>query len=223
MTAYPCDLCDRPSGDDARVCTTCTDRARAALHQIAEWLADALADAVGRRTCLGPTAGAGATPTKAAEAPMPIDPAASEAAAVLRSTLVGWVRLAREYGATARLPEDTTAAMARWLIPTLHWARAREYGPEMVDEILAAAHQALRAIDTPIRYVPLHASCRHITLDGQTPRVCGEQLRAVVAPGLAIDGQVRCASGEREHTTTVHAEQQARARASRVRARLART
>lgn len=219
---YPCDLCDRPSGDGARVCTTCTGRATAALHEIAEWLADALADALGRRTALGATTGAGSTPAKASEAPLPIDPAASEAASVLRSTLVGWIRLAREEGATAALPEDTIAAMARWLIPTVRWVRSREYASDMVDEILAAAHQALRAIDIPVRYVPLHTPCRHLTLEGQKPRVCGEPLRAVVAPGLAIDGQVRCASGEREHTTTVAAEEQARARARRVRVRLAR-
>lgn len=222
MTGRPCDLCDRASGDDARVCTTCTSRATAALHEIADWLAEALDDAVGRRTALGPTAGAGSTPTRASEAPMPIDLTAVEAADVLRSTLVGWIRVAREDGATA-LPEDTIAAMARWLIPTMRWARGREYGPEMVDEILTAAHQALRAIDIPVRYVPLHTTCRHITLEEQTPRACGEQLRAVVAPGLAIDGQVRCASGEREHTTTVLAEERARARARRVRTRLART
>lgn len=82
MNAYPCDLCDRPSGDGARVCTTCTGRATAALHEIADWLAEALADAIGRRTALGPTAGAGSTPAKVSEAPLPIDPAASEAASV---------------------------------------------------------------------------------------------------------------------------------------------
>ena len=222
MTAYPCDLCDQPSGDDARVCTTCTGRAIAALHEITEWLADALADAVGRRTALGPTAGHGSVPAKASEAPMPIDPAASEASTVLRSTLVGWIRVARDSGATARLPDDTIAAMARWLIPAVRWARTSEYGAEMVDEILAASRQALRAIDTPIRYVPVHTQCRHVSLDGQTPRACGGQLRAVIAPGLPVDGQVRCASGDREHTTTVAAEEQARRRAARVKARLAR-
>lgn len=132
MTAYPCDLCGQPSGDDARVCTTCNGRAQAALHETADWLAEALADAV------GPTAGAGSTPTKASEAPLPIDLTAVEAASVLRSTLVGWIRVAQDDGATAHLPADTTAAMARWLIPVTRWARSREYGAEMVDEILAA-------------------------------------------------------------------------------------
>lgn len=213
-THYPCDLCGRPSGDDAPACVSCADQAAAALRQVAEWLAEALEDAVGRRTALGSRSGGG-KPTKASEAPSLIDFHASEASGVLRSTLSTWVRLVAEDGSTATLPADTVAAMASWLEPVIQWIRTRQYGAEAVDEILAAVRQAVRAVDTPIRYVPLPTPCRVITLDGQTPRVCGGALRTVVAPGLPIDGQVRCAVS-REHTSTVAAEEAARRRAARV-------
>ncbi|USY19706.1 hypothetical protein NE857_31505 [Nocardiopsis exhalans] len=241
MTAYPCDLCDRPSGDDARVCTTCTGQATTALNTVADWLADDLVTATAKQTALGGGRGGG-KPTKASEAPMPIDPRASEAAAILRNTLSTWVRAlhaeirvdiigpacraCRHRSCTAlratRLPADTIGAMAAWLTPLLLQARHLSFAAELVDEITAAVAQALRAVDRPIRYVPLPDTCRMMTLDGQTPRRCGGALRAVIAPGLPIDRQVRC-EVSRDHTSTVEAEQQARRRAARVARRLART
>lgn len=238
-TGRPCDLCARPSGDDAYACTTCTHRAATALRSVHDWLAEALEDAVGKRTALG-GGKAGGKPTKASEAPLLIDLRAAEAAAVLRSTLSTWVRLVhaevhvditgpacrscrhRTCGAlrAARLPEDTLPAMATWLAPLIGRARRRPYGAELVDEITAAVTQATRAVDSPIRYVPLPGACRMTTLNGDTPMVCGGALVSVVAPGLPTHGQVRC-EVSRDHTTTVEIEEKARKRAARVmRARL---
>ncbi|GAA0989198.1 hypothetical protein GCM10009551_045670 [Nocardiopsis tropica] len=218
---FSCDLCDRPSGDDARVCTRCADDAAAALRQVAEWLAEDLVTATAKQTALG-TGRSGGKPTKASEAPLPLDLRASEAATVLRSTLSTWVRLVHADGSKQALPADTLAAMAAWLAPVMRWARTREYGAELVDEVLASVRQALRAVDRPIRAVPLPDPCRTISLDGQTPRTCGGRLFVVIAPGLPIDGQVRC-EVDRAHTSTVREEGKARRRSGRVAARLART
>ncbi|MEE2048384.1 hypothetical protein Q7689_34190, partial [Nocardiopsis tropica] len=111
---FSCDLCDRPSGDDARVCTRCADDAAAALRQVAEWLAEDLVTATAKQTALG-TGRSGGKPTKASEAPLPLDLRASEAATVLRSTLSTWVRLVHADGSKQALPADTLAAMAAWL------------------------------------------------------------------------------------------------------------
>ena len=234
MTDRTCELCPNPTGTDAFACRSCADQATRALRDIHEWLTEALDDAVGKRTSSAPS---GSKPTKASEAPLPIAPNASEAATVLRSTLLEWVRVVHNekasqaaYGPTCRtcqhpscrtirdpkLPPATLTGMARWLSTVPAWARTRTWGVEMIDETLAAHRLALRAVDLPIRHVPLGATCRHITLDGQTPQACGGALTAVLAPGLPIHGQVRCASGDREHTTTVHEEQAAQARAQGV-------
>ncbi|MEV2274053.1 hypothetical protein AB0I72_00575 [Nocardiopsis sp. NPDC049922] len=216
-THYPCDLCGRPSGDDAPVCVSCADQAAAALRQVSEWLAEDLVTATARQTALGGRSGG--KPTKASEAPLPLDLRASEAATVLRSTLAGWIRVVADDGAAGSLPADTLQAMAAWLAPVVQWIRTRPYGAEAVDEILAGVRQAVRAVDRPIRYVPLPQACRAITLVGQTPVACGGALRAVIAPGLPSDGQVRC-EVDRRHTSTVAAEEAERRRATRVRAHL---
>lgn len=221
MTAYPCDLCDRASGDDANVCTRCASEAAAALRTVAEWLANDLVAATAKQTALG-TGQSGGKPTKASEAPMPLDLRASEAASVLRNTLVGWVRVVHDELHPGHLPADTTAAMAAWLAPLVRRARITPWGAELVDEVTAAVDQAMRAVDRPIRYVPLPSTCRMMTLDGQTPRPCGGALRAVVAPGLPIDGQIRCAES-RDHTTTLENEEKARRRAARVKRHLLQT
>ena len=197
-----CQLCGRPSGDQATACVTCAQKASQALLWVAEWLADDLVTATARQTALG-GGRSGGKPTKASEAPLPLDLRASEALAVLRNTLSGWVRVIADDHHGSH-PTNTVKAMARWLVPVIGWARGQEYGPELIDEIQAAVGQALAAVDRPIRRVPLHTTCRHITLDGQTPRVCGGQLHAVIAPGHHADGHVRCET-DREHTTTVTA------------------
>ena len=197
-----CQLCARPTGDNATACTTCAQKATHALQQVAEWLADDLVGAIARQTTLGTNA-SGGKPTKASEAPLPLDLKASEAHAVLRNTLAGWVRVIAD-NHHGSYPANTTKAMAKWLIPVIGWARIAEYGAELIDETLAAVDQALKAVDRPIRRVPLHTTCREVTLDGNRPVACGGQLHAILAPGHHTDGQIRCDTS-REHTTTVTA------------------
>mgnify|MGYP006879735253 CR=1 FL=1 len=74
---YPCDLCGRPSGDDAPACTLCAHRAATALNDIAEWLGEALIEAMAKQTALAEVSGG--KPTKKSEMPLPLDLRASEA------------------------------------------------------------------------------------------------------------------------------------------------
>lgn len=228
MTGKECDLCGRPSGDDAAVCSGCAQDCATALAQVhgngrTHGLAVDLDIAIGKAAQFGEKGGG--KPTKKSEMPLLIDPVASEAAAVLRSTLAGWVRVVYDeshsglHGPVCHecshrscrairhddMPADRLASMARWLVPLVGWARHTPYGAEMIDEILAAVHQARRTIDRPTRRVPLHVPCRAIQLDGETLVPCPGELHAVIAPGLPSDGQVRCSSGDPEHTTTVQA------------------
>lgn len=200
-TGALCQLCTRPTGDDAATCVSCAQKAAHALREVSGWLADDLVTVIAKQTTLTTTTGG--KPTKKAAQPLPYAPHASEALAVLRSTLVGWVRVLADHH-HGHLPANTVPAMAKWLAPVIGWARHTPYAPEMIDEILAAHHQAVRAVDRPIRRVPLHTPCRHTTLDGQRPITCGGQLYAILAPGHHTDGHIRCET-DPAHVTTVTA------------------
>ncbi|MFF4417502.1 hypothetical protein ACFYY8_33675 [Streptosporangium sp. NPDC001559] len=99
--------------------------------------------------------------------PLPWDQRAREARDVLRSALVGWVRvlLADDerpgptcqacdhpscvWIAASRTPTDTLPALARWLIQQRRALLAHPAVEEAVDELADAVRQARRAIDRP--------------------------------------------------------------------------
>ncbi|GAA4928844.1 hypothetical protein GCM10023224_05210 [Streptomonospora halophila] len=198
-----CQLCARPSGDNAYTCTRCAETLSAALHEITgdgrtHGLAEDLDIALAKQGTKPERDGAR---TKASEAPLPIDVRASEAAGVLRNTLATWVRVVHE-DQPKPLPADTLPAMASWLLPLCGWLRGRDYGPECIDEITAAVTQARRAVDLRVRRIPIPTPCPTVELDGDTPYPCGGALYALIAPGLPIDGQIRC-ENDRGHDTTV--------------------
>lgn len=143
MTGTECDLCGRPSGDDARVCTPCAQTCADALTLVRDHLAADLDTTLARQTSrpAGPSA-------RSAETPLPVDLRALDAAHHLRTVLVGWVRVLAETG-TARLPQDTLPAVAAWLLPMCGILRHADYGPDAVTEIRDAVNAALRAVDTP--------------------------------------------------------------------------
>ncbi|QVQ51310.1 hypothetical protein J4H86_21210 [Spiractinospora alimapuensis] len=210
MPTVNCQLCGRDAGgDDAYVCGGCAGGATAALRQVAgdgrvHGLDVDLDLAVAKMGTSG-SGGGGGRRSRSAESPLLINLAASEAADVLRSTLIGWVRVIHEETG-GELPDDQLSAMASWLAPLVGWARHKAYGAELVDEVLAAVRQAQRAVDLPVRRVPLHRRCPAVSLDeGGRPTPCDGDLVALLAPGLGIDGHVRCTSGSPDHTTTVTA------------------
>lgn len=230
-----CRLCARPARD-AHVCTPCTGAARAALQRIVTDLADDLDGALAGLAA-APSAGGGRAP--AADPRLPIAPGVAAARDALYGVLSGWVRVlhediwarprTRQPGPTCRrcrhgscrtiitsaastLPDPTIAACAAWLLPRLPRLRVAEYGPDAISEIADATARALRAIDLPTRRVALPIPCPTTVLDPDTglPRPCGGALHAIVAPGLATHGQIRC-EADRAHTTT-GAEWEKRAR-----------
>ncbi|MFL1444039.1 hypothetical protein [Nocardiopsis protaetiae] len=206
-----CGLCARPTGDQATVCTPCAQRATHALREVAEWLADDLTTATTRQTRLATTSSGGGRGTQT-EPPLPFDLRASEALAVLRNTLSTWVRVLQDDGATTHPRTNTTAAMAAWLIPAIGWARHRDYGPDLIDETLAATTQARRATDRP----------EELTYAGRCP-TCGAPIYALGARPTAqcrtadCDGAVGDVAAARLQllrsagTRLVTAEQAARA------------
>lgn len=209
-----CELCYREMGDDAYACTGCSMALVDALRIVIDGLDTDLTDALAKQTAFS-TGHSGNKPTKASAAPMPIDPRISESASVLRNTMTTWVRLIHGDLGRGELPADTLPAMARWLTPLAGWIRHAAYAAELIDEVVAAIKQAQRAIDLPIRRVPLHVECGEITLVEETPVPCGGALHVVLAPGLAMDKQVRC-DVDPHHWTTVERMELQRRRAGRV-------
>ena len=142
MTHYPCPVehCDRPRRGDQNICGACqADIARAltAVPDLERELDVARARLVSRTLPTG----------RAAVVPLPYDPRASEAAAILRSALVGWVR--ELHTGAEPWPGDTLASMAAWLSERqgrilIHPAASEAHG-----ELTAAVRAAQAAIDIP--------------------------------------------------------------------------
>lgn len=142
-----CHACGAPTGDAATVCLPCAGVLRRDLADICgtpriHGIDLDLDIAIARAACWG------GDRTRPTEAPLFIDPRASEARTVLHSTLATWCRvLLDERG--GQTPEDTLASMARWLGARVETIRHAQWGPELVDEVHAAVRQAYAAVDAP--------------------------------------------------------------------------
>ena len=141
MTAYPCpvDGCDRPRRGSEQICGACQAEIATALAAVPA-LAAELDITLAR---LGSRIAAGRSTT----IPLPYHPGASEAADVLRSALVGWVREIRREGEP--WPADTPASMAAWLSARHSALTGHAAAKEAHGEITAAVRAAQRAIDRP--------------------------------------------------------------------------
>lgn len=119
---------------------------RTKLEQ-AKWLAGQLEIAITRQTKMGPERVGG----KSVETPVPFDERASEAAWVLRNTLVNHAGpVARKIGVSLDL-SLTTAQLAGWL----HAAVPVVDDPDVLDEVMAAVDLGLAAIDQPVTRIYL--------------------------------------------------------------------
>ncbi|MGI5153614.1 hypothetical protein [Microbispora sp. CA-102843] len=159
-----CGCCGRPVPDNAYVCPGCASGLHEHLVRLTGGgLADELDTALARQAKLGGGGGRGG-----AEQPLPYGYAASEALYVLRSTLVGWVRVLegdlRPIGPTCRTgclhgscrlitarnpPADTLPAMAGWLASRAETLRHMPEGPDAVDELTAAIVNAEAVVWPP--------------------------------------------------------------------------
>lgn len=144
MTQTPCaiDTCDRPVPDTCFVCPGCGDRLATLLGEVPGILDD-LDDVIARqvRFTTGTTRGTD-------DAPLPFNPAGSDARYVLASTLRVWARLIAEQRGTAPTSWQP-AALGPWLAGQVEWLRAQAAGTEAVGELDTAIRQARRVTDRP--------------------------------------------------------------------------
>lgn len=80
--------------------------------------------------------------------PLPYDPRATEAAAVLKSSLVGWVRELLSWH-TEEWPADDLPSIAVWLLARVERLVMHHAAGEAVDEICCAVRSAVRLVDRP--------------------------------------------------------------------------
>ncbi|GIH69455.1 hypothetical protein [Sphaerimonospora thailandensis] len=157
-----CPVCAHPMPGHHRVCRACAAGLARDLADVPS-LALHLDVAIARQARIGDGGG-----PRSADA-LPWDERAAEASAVLRSTLVGWVRVLADgvretpgptcpgdcghrsctYITLAHPPADTLPALSRWLSRHRAWLTGHPAADEAVDEIRAAVRHARRAIDLP--------------------------------------------------------------------------
>lgn len=178
MSNPACGSCTAPVSD-AYLCAGCT-RDLAEQLLLAASIAGDLDDAVAKLLKRG-----SGGPRSEAEAPLPIDLAASDVATALKSELVSWVRMVAEpspipgpiclvcrHGSCTRIryghwPQDGTADIARWLAARVGRIRQHGLAPVAHRNIRQAVHAALAVIDRQPERAPA----------GQC-EACGRQLLA---------------------------------------------
>lgn len=165
--SLPCPVptCTRQMPGNLHACRACTSGLLRDLADVPS-LAHHLDLAETGQTALGDRAGG-----KASETALEWDDRARTASDVLRSALVGWVRVLQQgvkpsrgpicrmcdhrsctYLSLGRGPADTMPAMAVWLLRHKAQLLGRRTAPEAVDELRDAVRQARRAIDIPPGY-----------------------------------------------------------------------
>lgn len=161
--------CGRPRPGNSFVCGACVADLERALGDVA-FLAAQLDVTFTRQSRMGSGDGG----RRSAERPLPFNARASKVGAELRVALVGWVRVLHEqvtaplYGPVcapacrhgscrgvkaARMPGNTLAQMAAWLLLHLDDVRQHEGGPEMVEQITSVVRIAENAVDRPAERV----------------------------------------------------------------------
>lgn len=142
----PC-RCGKPTRNSATMCDTCTDLLGRALGDV-PFLDEQLHISITRQK--------GATydgsPSHGAEAPTPVNWAASDARTQLHVLLVAWVRTCskdkvRSTDHRPGLPENTLTAMSRWLLWRTDGLALHADGYTAMAEITAAVEHAANIVD----------------------------------------------------------------------------
>lgn len=152
----PTATCDRPRPGNRHLCGACEADLSRALGDV-PWLVRELDITLAKQ-------GSHVAGGRSASVPLPYDPRATEAAWVLRSALVGWVRVlgeSRLHGPrcvdcghpscwlTVATPADDLPAMAWWLLARVERLVMHLAAEEVVDEVCSAVRSATRLIDRP--------------------------------------------------------------------------
>lgn len=140
--------CGKPTRDDAYVCEDCLTLLAQALGNV-PWLDEQLEVTLTKQRA-APTEGT----TPSSEKQLPYHPQAADALHRLRATLVSWVRFCEDEGVRHRggeqdTPDNTLAAMSRWLMWRVDGLALHDLGPRAVEEIVGAEQAAMRVIDRP--------------------------------------------------------------------------
>lgn len=135
-------------GETFTCCETCLTDLSAALGEV-PWLAGELDTTLARQR---------STPVELVggqSGSLPWHEAAGRARDHLRAVLVSWVLFADEEavravpGAREDIPEDTLAAMSRWLLGRVDGLGQHELGPDAVAAVVSAVDAGRRIIDNP--------------------------------------------------------------------------
>ena len=155
MTAT-CDLCSRPMGDQAYVCSVCTNRLREALERVLLFAGEV--EAARDVASVGNTVGTWARHVSEEKG----------------------VPVPRERG------EPGAVAATRFLLASLEWLRHRQEAKDVVDELLYASSLLERTLNGPsVRWYAGPCRAELVDDDGaQTGELCDEDLYA--APGARV-------------------------------------
>lgn len=138
-----CEVCGQPVGDQARLCRRCSDLLARDLGDVPA-LVDEL-EVSRTRQSRGARDGSGLI-NRSEDRPLPWDERASEASAVLRSTLVAWVRVVCEERGV-RPPVDDLAAMSGFLLRHHEWLRHHVSAAKCADDVGVAVRFCRVRID----------------------------------------------------------------------------
>lgn len=166
MSAIPCPTphCDRPRPGNRHLCGACEADLARALGDV-PWLAGQLDVVLSKQ-------GSHAPAGRRTGVPLPYDPRATEAAYVLKSALVGWVRLLTDAStvlAGAEAPYDHLPSIALWLLARLEELVMHHAAGEAVDEICSAVRSAIRLVDRPADLVYAGPCGNDVTVDEPCP------------------------------------------------------
>jgi hypothetical protein len=135
--------CGQPVKDQAVICPACTHRLARDLGSLGA-LADELQTTRTRQSRTG--GAATGVLSRSSDKPLPWNEKAAESAELLRTTVVAWVRIVADTRG-GRLPDDSVAAMARYLLSHLELLRHHEAAAEAADELGHVSTLAWQTID----------------------------------------------------------------------------
>lgn len=145
MTQATCSTCQRPTGDQAYLCTTCATTLRRRLIDVIQLNAHgALHVAYIRAARIGVQVGG-----KSAETSLPYNDRARKAAWNLHHALDQWSQLVTTQRGTTPPAPLTATALATWLLMHVEWLRHRPEAPPIYDQILHAVDQIEHVVDRP--------------------------------------------------------------------------
>jgi hypothetical protein len=139
-----CSACDRPVGDNAYLCQTCTGDLEKLLGDIPNLVGDLVVTYTRQSRTTDRSSG-----SKSAETSVPWSDRASKALDRLMNALTGWVRLIIEEraGVTLIEPHDDALSVSRWLLWHVGWLRHHTAAAEALNDFERAVAEINDVMD----------------------------------------------------------------------------